>query len=49
MPTFRKKYKPQPRKSKTLTGEDILMLRDAREEGKTKASSPSYKDHIDGA
>ena len=49
MPKFRKKYIPKGKKGKSLTGEDIDMLRERKEEGGLRSSSPSYKDHIDGA
>ena len=49
MPKFRKKFNKKGKPGKYLTGEDIDMLRERKEEGGLRSSSPSYKDHIDGA
>jgi len=51
MPTFKnkKRFKRIPPKPGRV-GEDIDMLRESnRKGGSSKASSSSYKDHIDGA
>jgi len=49
MPTFRKKTYKKGERRKSFTGEDVAMLRDAKNEGVLRANSPKYKDDIDGA